>query len=169
MWFRWLWALLASCYFLYALPAAIILPSPSESKYEIYMTPRPPTSSDDIIEATEVVGLLIAREELEKRRHKLEKELDRAVDELKRMGVERIILIGSMAEGDIGPFSDIDLMVVMRTQARFLDRLKDAYSRIQPTVAMDILIYSPQELDELREDSAFVSHALATGRVLYAA
>jgi predicted nucleotidyltransferase len=127
------------------------------------------TPPGDIIKATEVVGLLIAHEELEKRRHKLEKELARAVDELKRMGAERIILIGSMAEGNTGPFSDIDLMVVMPTQARFLDRLKDAYGRIQPTVAMDILIYSPQELDELREGSAFVSHALATGRVLYAA
>jgi len=54
-------------------------------------------------------------------------------------GAERIILIGSMAEGDIGPFSDIDLLVVMPLQARFLDRLKEAYGRIQPAVAMDII------------------------------
>jgi predicted nucleotidyltransferase len=128
-----------------------------------------PTSSGDIIEPVEVIGLIVKHEELGKRREKLEKELDRAVDELKRMGAERIILIGSMAEGDIGPFSDIDLVVVMRTQERFLDRLKTAYGKIRPSVAMDILIYSPDELDDLRETSAFVIHALEKGRVLYAA
>jgi len=52
---------------------------------------------------------------------------------------------------------------------RFLDRLKAAYGRIQPSVAMDILIYSPDELDDLCETSALVSHALEKGRVLYAA
>lgn len=113
--------------------------------------------------------MIIKREELEKRYEKLRRELARAVEELKEMGAERIILIGSLAEGDIGPFSDIDLVVVMRTQERFLDRLKTAYGRIQPSVAMDILIYSPDELDELRETNAFINHALGKGRVLYAA
>ncbi len=113
--------------------------------------------------------MIISREELEKRRLKLQRELTRAVDELKRMGAERIILVGSMAEGDVGPFSDIDLVVIMRTQERFLDRLKLAYGRIKPSVAMDILIYSPDEVDELRKTSAFLAHALEKGKTLYAA
>ncbi len=116
-----------------------------------------------------MVWLIVTREALNKRRQKMESELARAVDELKRMGAERIVLTGSMAEGDIGPCSDIDLIVVMQTDKRFLDRLKEAYGRIKPSVAMDILIYSPHEMDELRETSAFVMHALAKGRVLYAA
>jgi len=130
---------------------------------------NPVPLSSDIIEPVEVVGLIVKHEELEKRREKLQRELARAVDELRKMGAERIILVGSMAEGDIGPFSDIDLVVVMRTKERFLDRLKAAYEKIQPSVAMDILIYSPDELDDLRETSAFVIHALEKGRVLYAA
>lgn len=85
------------------------------------------------------------------------------------MGAERIILIGSMADGDIGPCSDIDLVVVMQTEERFLDRLKEAYGRIRPAVAMDILIYSPHEIDAMRGSSAFLCHALENGRVLYAA
>ena len=117
----------------------------------------------------EVIGLIISREELDKRRRKLESELERAVEELKHMGAERIVLIGSMSEDDIGPFSDIDLLVVMPSEKRFLDRLKDAYGRIQPSVAMDILIYSPEEVEELRETSAFVGNALKRGKVLYAA
>ncbi len=85
------------------------------------------------------------------------------------MGAERIILIGSMADGDTGPCSDIDLIVVMQTEERFLDRLKKVYGRINPTVAMDILVYSPDEIEELYETSSFLSHALEKGRVLYAA
>ena len=122
-----------------------------------------------MIEAVEVMWLIVEREKLNRRRQKMEGELARAVDELKRMGAERIVPIGSMAEGDIGPCSDIDLVVVMQTDKRFLDRLKEAYGRIRPSVAMDILVYSPQEMDELRETNAFVMHALEKGRVLYAA
>jgi predicted nucleotidyltransferase len=124
---------------------------------------------NDIIEPLEVIGLIIGQDELAKRHEKLHAELARAVDELKKMGAERIVLIGSMAEGNTGPFSDIDLVVVMPTQERFLDRLKAAYGRIQPSVAMDILVYSPQELDDLRKTSAFIFHALEKGRILYAA
>jgi predicted nucleotidyltransferase len=113
--------------------------------------------------------LIVSREELENRRRKLERELDKAVDELKRMGAERIVLIGSMQEGSIGPFSDIDLVVIMRSDKRFLDRLKDVYSRIQPSVAMDILVYSPQEAEALSETSSFLGYALEKGKVIYAA
>ncbi|MBN2027238.1 MAG: nucleotidyltransferase domain-containing protein [Actinobacteria bacterium] len=128
-----------------------------------------PSKLDDIIWAMEVVGLIVSRDELERRRRKLRGELARAVEELKLMGAERIVLIGSMADGDIGPCSDIDLVVVMQTEERFLDRLKEAYGRIRPSVAMDILIYSPDEIDEMYESSAFLCHVLEKGRVLYAA
>jgi len=113
--------------------------------------------------------LLMDRKALEKRREKLEKELERAVEELKSMGVERIILIGSLAREDGSPLSDIDLVAVMQTEERFLDRLKDAYSRIKPKVALDLLIYTPEEFAEMSEQSPFLIHALKEGRILYAA
>lgn len=113
--------------------------------------------------------MIVKQEQLEKRRQKLERELARAVDELKAMGAERIILVGSMAEGAIGPLSDIDLVVVMRTGLRFLDRLKEAYGKIKPAVGMDILVYTPDELEEMRNKNPFLAHALVRGRVLYAA
>lgn len=109
------------------------------------------------------------RETLEKRRIKMEEELARAVDALREMGAERVVLIGSMAREPVNPFGDIDLVVVMRTDKRFLDRLKEAYARIQPRVAMDILVYTPEEFEEVGNSSPFLSHALKGGRVLYAA
>jgi len=59
--------------------------------------------------------------------------------------------------------------VVMRTKDRFLDRLKKAYLAVQPSVAMDILVYTPEEFEEMKESSPFVSQALKEGRELYAA
>ncbi len=113
--------------------------------------------------------LIMGEEVLERRRRLLSRELSRAVEELRRMGAEKVILIGSMAEGRIGPFSDIDLMVVLRTDKRFLDRLKDVYGRIRPRVAMDILVYTPEELEEMERISPFIRHAMGKGKVLYAA
>lgn len=109
------------------------------------------------------------RETLEKRRKKLEEELARAVDALREMGAERVVLIGSMTRDPINPLGDIDLVVIMRTDKRFLDRLKEVYSRIQPRVAMDILVYTPEEFEELGDSSPFLSHALKGGRVLHVA
>ena len=113
--------------------------------------------------------MMIGPEAIEKRRRKLRSELERAVSELKDMGAERIVLVGSMADGDTGPFSDIDLLVVMRTHEPFLDRLRAAYERILPRVAMDILIYTPEELEEMWASSSFIRHALRKGKVLHAA
>lgn len=106
---------------------------------------------------------------LEKRRLKLEAELERAVSELKDMGAERIILIGSLADGTLSPLSDMDLVAVMQVEERFLDRIKMAYQRIKPSVAMDLLIYTPEEFDEMKEKSPFLIHALKKGKLLHAA
>jgi predicted nucleotidyltransferase len=116
-----------------------------------------------------VADLIIEREVVEKRRKKLESELARAVLKLRDMGAVRIILIGSLARDAWGPFSDIDLVAVVPTDERFLDRLKTAYLSIEPRVAMDILIYTPVEFEELSATSPFLTHALKGGKVLYAA
>ena len=43
---------------------------------------------------------------------------------LEDMGVQKAILFGSLARGDVTPFSDLDLIIVQDTDARFLDRLE---------------------------------------------
>lgn len=113
--------------------------------------------------------MVIGDEDITKRRRKLHSELGRAVQELKEMQAERIILVGSLAEGRDGPCSDIDLVVVMNTQEPFLDRLRAAYQRIRPRVAMDVLIYTPEEMEEMLLISPFLRHALKKGKVLHAA
>lgn len=45
--------------------------------------------------------------------------IDRLVSELKP---EKIILFGSYAYGNPTPDSDVDLLIVMRTRAKYIDR-----------------------------------------------
>ncbi|HBT19929.1 MAG TPA: nucleotidyltransferase domain-containing protein [Peptococcaceae bacterium] len=103
----------------------------------------------------------------EKRKKILTEELKRIVSTAAEMGAEKIILFGSLARGDVGRESDIDLLIVKKTNKRFLDRLDEFYSRIQPRVAVDVLVYTPEELESLAETRRFVKEILAEGVVVY--
>ncbi|MFZ5924938.1 MAG: nucleotidyltransferase domain-containing protein [Bacillota bacterium] len=98
---------------------------------------------------------------------RLTKEMERIVSILQNRGVEKIVLFGSLARGDVGSSSDVDLIVVEKTDKRFLERLDDVYSAVQPRVATDILVYTPEEIERLKESSSFVRQVLREGRVLY--
>ena len=88
---------------------------------------------------------------------------------LKAKGVLRIILFGSLARGDVGPTSDLDLIVVMDTELDFMERLAYLYDGLGQTVALDLLPYTPEELAELEATRPFIQQALREGRVLYEA
>ncbi len=101
------------------------------------------------------------------RRKALKNELIRVVDELKKAGAKRIILFGSLAKDDIGPASDIDLLVVQETKKRFIERLGELYELIDPKYALDLLVYTPSEFDEMKKKSIFVKQILREGKLLY--
>jgi len=46
-------------------------------------------------------------------REKLQTSLDSIVSQLRNIGALKIILFGSLAEGDIDVYSDLDLLVIM--------------------------------------------------------
>ena len=100
-------------------------------------------------------------------RKELEEELNDILARLKNdASVRKVILFGSMARGDVREHSDIDLIVVKETEKRFLDRLDEFYNGA--SVAMDILVYTPQEFEEMKE-RPFVKRALQEGKILYEA
>lgn len=103
----------------------------------------------------------------EKRKEKLEAELRRILDILKTLDIEKVILFGSLASNDIASTSDIDIVIIKKTKKRFLDRLEDIYVAIKPRVAVDILVYTPEEFEKLQEESSFVRQILREGKVLY--
>jgi predicted nucleotidyltransferase len=104
----------------------------------------------------------------ERRRRRLEAELERIVATLPGLGVRRAILFGSLARGDVGGHSDLDLIVIADSGDPFLERAGHFYRTLAPAVGMDILVYTPEEFEAMR-DGCFLRRALAEGRVLYEA
>jgi predicted nucleotidyltransferase len=96
--------------------------------------------------------------------------VEEAVDILVReMKPRRIVLFGSMARGDAGPESDVDLLLIMdKFTSRFAE-MRRAREVLAPLkVPFDVLVYS---VDEVAEWGDVVNHilndALLDGRVLY--
>jgi predicted nucleotidyltransferase len=97
----------------------------------------------------------------------LERELGNVVAQLASLPeVARIILFGSYAAGRRDLLTDLDLLVVMSSEQDFVRRTADLYGRISTAVDVDLLVYTPEEFDRLRE-RGFVRQALETGKVVY--
>ncbi len=101
------------------------------------------------------------------RRRELEQELGRIVSRCRELGYRKVMLFGSLARGEVGPWSDIDLILVKDTDKRFLDRLDEFYGQVLPDVPVDALVYTPEEFAHLSRERAFVRRALEEGVVLY--
>ena len=81
---------------------------------------------------------------------------------------QQVILFGSWARGDEDEYSDLDLVIIKETQERFLDRLEKVYDLVKPTFAMDVLVYTPQELAEMQErENPFIEMVMKEGIVIY--
>src|SRR5437773_9917345 len=89
----------------------------------------------------------------------LEQSVTRLVDLLKeRDDVLRISVFGSYARGRRDLFTDLDVLVIMQTATPFLQRQAALYSALALPVDLDLLCYTPQELEALR-DSPFLRDA----------
>lgn len=99
---------------------------------------------------------------------RLASEIDRLTREAIAIGVSQIILFGSLARGEARLTSDIDLLIVWDTDLDYLTRTAELYRRLQPRVAVDLLVYTPEEFSKLRT-SGFVRSVTRKGNVLYAA
>ena len=99
----------------------------------------------------------------------LQEELEAVVQALVRdYGAERVILFGSAATGDLSADSDIDLVVIKETDLPFYDRLREVAHSVSWTHAFEILVYTPEEFEELRQSNAFVREEVCQkGKVLY--
>jgi uncharacterized protein len=80
--------------------------------------------------------------------------------------VEKAILFGSYAAGRRDLFTDIDLLIVMNTPLGYLERTAMLYQRLQTTVDLDLIVYTPDEFAKKR-DSGFLRQVLHTGQVIY--
>ncbi|MFQ5812122.1 MAG: nucleotidyltransferase domain-containing protein [Anaerolineae bacterium] len=97
----------------------------------------------------------------------LERSLDDVVAQLAAMPeVEQVILFGSYATGRRDLFTDLDLLVVMRSSLDFVSRTADLYRRLCTDVDMDLVVYTPEEIARAGTHP-FLRCALIEGRILY--
>ena len=83
---------------------------------------------------------------------------------------EKIILFGSAARGEMGPHSDVDLLVVKEVADR-----RDLSVRIRRRLygvdaAVDVIVVTPRDIERYGDSHALViKPALRDGKVVYAA
>ncbi|MGE5559022.1 MAG: nucleotidyltransferase domain-containing protein [Bacillota bacterium] len=101
------------------------------------------------------------------REKQLSEALNKILEAIKPLSPEKVVLFGSLCRGDIATKSDIDLLIVWETELPFLERLQKFYQAAAPDVAVDILVYTPDEINRLSRTNPFIHTALKEGRVLY--
>lgn len=108
--------------------------------------------------------------ELEQERERYSQALARAVVALPRALArlpEQVWLCGSYVHGRRDLLTDLDLLVVMRSE--FVTRTAQLYRRLAAltpiAVDVDLFVYTPEELARMRE-RGFVKRALAEGQLM---
>jgi len=88
------------------------------------------------------------------------------VDELQP---EKIILFGSFAYGHPTIDSDVDLLIIMHSKSRPVDRIRQASAVLDPRpFPVDIIVRTPAEIAErLRIKDCFIEEIVTKGKVLY--
>jgi len=93
--------------------------------------------------------------------------IERNVSELKP---EKIILFGAYAYGNPTPHSDVDLLVIMKTKARDIDRYVAVSNVLYPRqFPVDIIVKTPKEIEAeyKKKGNFFMREILTKGKVLY--
>ncbi|MCT4612136.1 MAG: nucleotidyltransferase domain-containing protein [Clostridia bacterium] len=80
---------------------------------------------------------------------------------------QKIILFGSKAKGLSRENSDIDICVIVEFENKH-KKLMEIYEIIDLDIDVDIVLYSPNKWEELKDDSStFAGIINETGKVLY--
>ena len=99
----------------------------------------------------------------------VEKVRECLVPVLRRYGILKAVVFGSVARGEPSPHSDVDLILVQRTEKRFFDRyegLDRDLSKAFPYAVIEALIYTPEEMEWMQK-RRFIANALREGQVIY--
>lgn len=86
-----------------------------------------------------------------------------------RTGAQRALLFGSYARGTADSMSDVDLILVCATELPFVERFRLFPEIFEAFTGADLLVYTPQEFEEMRVRSGFVEKAEREGVVVYEA
>lgn len=96
----------------------------------------------------------------------LREEAQRLAKAAAGLGVARVILFGSLARGEPGLTSDLDLLIIWETDLDYLTRTVELYRKLDPHGPVDLLVYTPEEMSAM-QSRAFIRKILQEGEVLY--
>ena len=100
----------------------------------------------------------------------IEKNIDNIVNQIiKKYNPLRIILFGSVVRGEYDAANDLDFLIIKDDVPLYgIDRIRELDGLIDRDVAVDMLVYKPDELEErLRLKDPFISGIVDEGRVVY--
>ncbi|RMH87296.1 MAG: nucleotidyltransferase domain-containing protein, partial [Calditrichaeota bacterium] len=81
---------------------------------------------------------------------------------------ERVYLFGSYARNEADDVSDVDIVVIKETEEEFFDRMKQVVKLLNLPRAIDVLVYTPEEFQEmLRRGNAFAEMVVEEGVIIY--
>jgi predicted nucleotidyltransferase len=82
---------------------------------------------------------------------------------------ERIVLFGSYAYGTPHPESDLDILVVMKSELPRYQRAVPIYQALTGLlISKDVLVYTPEEVEAWNEvPEALITTVVRQGKVLY--
>ena len=83
--------------------------------------------------------------------------------------LSKIILFGSAARGEFDNINDLDFLILKEdVPSRGLDRMRQLDDLIDRTIAVDMLVYRPEEFEyRVKVGDPFIKRILSEGRVLY--
>jgi predicted nucleotidyltransferase len=84
---------------------------------------------------------------------------------------EKIIMFGSAARGEMGPNSDVDLLVIKRGPIHRGHLTGEIYMNLFGVgAAVDVVVVTPEDVERYRDSHALViAPALREGKIVYAA
>lgn len=87
-----------------------------------------------------------------------------------QFGVERVILFGSYARGEVTDDSDVDLLVIGSFEGRSVDKSVEIRLKLRPGFPMDLLVRTPEKVRQrIDMGDGFMQEILEEGKVLYEA
>jgi predicted nucleotidyltransferase len=99
----------------------------------------------------------------------LTQQINKIVESLKAYEPERIILFGSAVRDDFDEYSDLDIVIIKKTDKRFVERLVEVVEFLGPDLPhADIFVYTPEEFERMKEEeNPFIEQVLKSGKIVY--
>lgn len=101
------------------------------------------------------------------RQQLLEAEFLRMAGEMNQLGAERFWLSGDLAREQVGPESELELVIIREMDAPFHRRSDFFQTHLRPRVGTRFTVYTPAEFDEFEKSDPVIREATSLGDPVY--